>query len=136
VEADALASLVQKKAHQQWVWLAMEAKTRQRIACHVGERSHTSAEHLWAKLPPASRQHAPFDTDQYVVSAQVMPAAPPQALSKLARKTQHIERFNTPLRQRVSRLVRDALPFSKQLANHIGAMKLFLCHYNLTRAAA
>jgi hypothetical protein len=25
---------------------------------------------------------------------------------------------------------------AKKLANHIGAMKLFICHYNLTRAAA
>jgi hypothetical protein len=39
------------------------------------------------------------------------------------------------LRQRVSRLVRDALSFSKKLAHHIGAIKLFICHYNLTRAA-
>ena len=46
------------------------------------------------------------------------------------------ERFNNTLRQRVSRLVRDALSFSKKLANHIGAIKLFICHYNLTRAAA
>jgi IS1 family transposase len=43
---------------------------------------------------------------------------------KLARKTNHIERFNNTLRQRVARLVRDTLSFSKTLANHIGAMKL------------
>src|SRR5262249_41540566 len=55
--------------------------------------------------------------------------------SKLARKTNHIERFNNTLRQRVSRLVRAALSFSKKLANHIGAIKLFICHYNLTRVA-
>jgi hypothetical protein len=36
----------------------------------------------------------------------------------------------------VSRLVRDALSFSKKLANPIGAIQLFICHYNLTRAAA
>jgi len=66
----------------------------------------------------------------------VMPAAQHQAISKLARKTHHIERFNNTLRQRVSRLVRDALSFSKKLAHHIGAMKLFICQYNLTRAAA
>ena len=45
-------------------------------------------------------------------------------------------RFNNTLRQRVSRLVRAALSFSKKLTNHIGAIKLFICHYNLTRAAA
>ncbi len=65
-----------------------------------------------------------------------MPAAPHRAISKLARQTTHIERFHNTLRQRVSRLVREALSLSKKLANHIGAIKLFICHYNLTRAAA
>jgi IS1 family transposase len=136
VEADELASFVQKKAHKQWVWIAMDAKTRQIIAFHVGDRSHKSAEHLWAKIPHAYRQHATFYTDQYVVYEEVIPAAQHRAISKLARKTNHIERFNNTLRQRVSRLVRAALSFSKKLANHIGAIKLFICHYNLTRAAA
>jgi insertion element IS1 protein InsB len=40
------------------------------------------------------------------------------------------------LRQRLSRLVRETLSFSKKLAYHIGAIKYFICHYNLTRAAA
>src|SRR5262250_2654464 len=88
------------------------------------------------KMPQAYRQHATFYTDRYVVYAKVIPAAQHRAISKLARKTNHIERFNNTLRQRVSRLVRDAFSFSKKLANHIGAIKLFICHYNLTRAAA
>jgi hypothetical protein len=37
-------------------------------------------------------------------------------------------------RQHVSRLVRSALSFSKKLANHIGAIKYFICYYNLTKA--
>jgi insertion element IS1 protein InsB len=114
----------------------MDAKTRQSIALHVGDRSHTSAEHLWAKIPQAYRQHATFYTDQYVVYEMIIPAAQHRAISKLARKTNHLERFNHTLRQRVSRLVRAALSFSKKLANHIGAIKLFICHYNLTRATA
>jgi insertion element IS1 protein InsB len=75
-------------------------------------------------------------TDQYVMYEKVIPAVQHKAISKLARKTNHIERFNNTLRQRVSRLVREALSFSKKLANHIGAIKLFICHYNLTRATA
>jgi hypothetical protein len=67
---------------------------------------------------------------------KVIPAAQHKAISKLARTTNHIERFNNPLRQRVSRLVRATLSFSKKLAYHIGAIKLFICHYNLTRATA
>jgi insertion element IS1 protein InsB len=66
----------------------------------------------------------------------VIPAAQHKAISKLARKTNYLDRFNNMLRQRVSRLVREALSFSKKLANYIGAIKLCICHYNLTRAAA
>ena len=66
----------------------------------------------------------------------VMPVAQPRASSKLARQTNHLERFHNTLRQRVSRLVRAAWSFSKKLAHHSGALKLFICHYNLTRAAA
>ena len=136
VEADAMASFVQKKANKQWIWIAMDAKSRQVIVFHVGDRSRRSAKRLWAKIPEAYRQHATFYTDQYVVYEGVIPAAQHRAISKLARKTNHIERFNNTLRQRVSRLVREALSFSKKFANHIGAIKLFICHYNLTRAAA
>ena len=136
VEADDMSSFVHKKANKQWIWIAMDAKTRQVMAFHVGDRSRKSAKRLWAKIPQAYRQHAMFYTDQYVVYAGVIPAAQHRAISKLARKTNHIERFNNTLRQRVSRLVREALSFSKKLANHIGAIKLFICHYNLTRAAA
>jgi insertion element IS1 protein InsB len=136
VESDAMASFVQKKANKQWIWIAMDAKTRQVIAFHVGDRSRRSAKHLWAKIAQVYRQHATVYTDQYVVYEGVIPAVQHKAISKLARKTNHIERFNNTLRQRASRLVREALSFSKQLAHHIGAIKLFICHYNLTRAVA
>ena len=58
-----------------------------------------------------------------------------KAITKKARKTNHLERFNNTLRQRVSRLVRATLAFSKKVENHIGAIRYFICHYNLTRAA-
>jgi hypothetical protein len=65
-----------------------------------------------------------------------VPSARRRTISKLARKTNHVERFNCTLRQRVSRLVRSTLSFSKNLANHIGAINYFICHYNLTKCAA
>src|SRR6266568_1355690 len=135
VEADEMASFVQKKANKQWIWLAMDAKTRQIIAFPGGDRSRKSFKKLWAMIPQAYRQHATFYTDHYVVYQGVIPAAQHYPIGKLARKTNHIERFNNTLRQRVSRLVRSALSFSKTLANHIGAIKYFICHYNLTKAA-
>jgi insertion element IS1 protein InsB len=136
VEADEMSSFVQTKANRQWIWIAMDAKSRQVIAFHVGDRSRRSAKRLWAKIPQAYRRQATFYTDQYVAYKGVIPATQHQAISKLARKTNHMERFNNTLRQRVSRLVREALSFSKKLTNHIGAIKLFICHYNLARATA
>ncbi len=131
-----MASFVLKKANKQWIGIAMDATTRQVIAFHVGDRSRKSAKRLWAKIPDAYRLHATFYTEQYVVYEEVIPATQHRAISKLARKTNHIERFNNTLRQRVSRLVREALSFSKKLTNHIGAIKLFICHYNLTKATS
>jgi insertion element IS1 protein InsB len=135
VEADDMSSFVHKKANQQWSWIALDAETRQVLAFHVGDRSRKSAKRLGAKMPQAYRQHARFYTDRYVVYAGVIPAAQHRAISKFARTTNHIARFNNTLRQRVSRLVRETLSFSKKLANHIGAIKMFICHYNLLKAA-
>jgi insertion element IS1 protein InsB len=135
-ELDELWSFVGKKANRQWVWIAMDATTRQVIAFHVGDRSQTSAEHLWANLPVGYRERAIFYTDHYIVYKGVIPPAQHRAISKLARTTNHVERFNCTLRQRVSRLVRSTLSFSKNLANHIGAIKYFICDYNLTMSAA
>jgi insertion element IS1 protein InsB len=114
----------------------MDAQTRQVIAFHVGDRSRDSAKALWAKIPLVYREQAMFHTDQYDAYTGVIPAERHKAITKKARKTNHIERFNHTLRQRLSRLVREKLSFFKKLANHIGAIKYFICHYNLTRAAA
>ena len=135
-EADEMWSFVQKKANKQWIWIAMDATTRQIIAFHVGDRSGTSGKELWANIPTVYREQATFHTDQYEVYKGVIPAAQHRAITKKARKTNHIERFNNTLRQRVSRLVRETLSFSKKLTNHIGAIKYFICHYNLTRRGA
>jgi IS1 family transposase len=135
VEADEMASFVQKKENKQWIWLAMDAKTHQIIAFHMGDRSWKSFRKLWAMIPKVYHQHATLYTDHYAVYKGVIPAAQHYPIGKLARKTNHIERFNKTLRQRMSRLVRSALSFSKKLANHIGAIKMFICHYNLTKAA-
>jgi len=70
------------------------------------------------------------------VYAGGIPATQPRAINKLARTTKHIERCNNILRQRISHVVRAALSCAKKLATHSGAIKLFICHYNLTRAAA
>jgi insertion element IS1 protein InsB len=135
-EADELWSFVGKRANRQWLWIALEAQTRQVLAFHVGDRSRQSGKELWEKIPAVYQERATFYTDRSEVYNGVIPPAPHRAISELARKTTQVERFNCTLRQRVSRLVRATLSFSKKRANHIGAIKYFLCHYNRTRAAA
>jgi IS1 family transposase len=135
-ELDELWSFVGKKANRQWVWIALDATTRQVLAFPVGDRSGQSAFALWQRLPAVYQEQAIFYPDPYAVYAEVIPAARHRAISTLARATNHVERFNCTLRQRVSRLVRSTLSFSKKLTNHIGAIKYFICHYNLTKCAA
>jgi insertion element IS1 protein InsB len=135
-ELDELWSFVGKKANRHWVWIAMDATTRQVLAFHVGDRSAQSAQALWKKIPAGYQEHAVFSTDHYAAYTGVIPCAQHRAICKLARKTNHVERFNNTLRQRVSRLVRATLSFSKKLSNHIGAIKYFICDYNLTKCAA
>jgi insertion element IS1 protein InsB len=135
-EADAMCGFVKQNAHKQWLWLAMDKATGQVIAYHVGDRSRDSARPLWANLPPVYREQATFYTDQYEVYKGVIPAEQHKAITTQARQTTHIERFNNTLRQRISRLVRATLAFSKKVEHHIGAIRSCICHYNLTRAAA
>ena len=129
-------SFVKKKADVQWIWLAIDRVTRQVLAFHVGDRSRQSTRQLWKTLPTVYREQATFYTDQYVVYEGLIPPEQHKAITKKARLTNHIERFNNTLRQRVSRLVRSTLTFSKKLANHEGAIRHFICHYNLTKVAA
>lgn len=135
-EMDELWSFVGAKTNRHWVWIAMDVTTRQVIALHVGDRSGQSAQALWEQIPAVYREQATFYTDQYEVYKGVIPSAQHRAISKLARKTNHVERFNCTLRQRVSRLVRATLSFSKKVSNHIGAIRYFICDYNLTISAA
>ena len=123
-------SFVGRKANKQWIWMAMDTATKQVIAFYVGDRSRRSARKLWQRIPQAYREHAIFYTDACEAYKGVIPAARHRICAKSTGHTNQIERFNCTLRQRVSRLVRDALSFSKKLENHIGAIKYFICHYN------
>jgi insertion element IS1 protein InsB len=51
-------------------------------------------------------------------------------VGKESGKTSYIERLNNTLRQRISRLVRKSLSFSKKIENHIGAIWYFIGDYN------
>ena len=124
-------SFVGSKKNKQRVWIAMDAKSMQIIAFHVGGRSQESAKKLWELIPEDYREKATFYTDDWQAYKVVIPAERHHVVKG---KVNHIERFNCTMRQRISRLVRKALSFSKKLSNHVGAIKYFICHYNLNKA--
>ena len=135
-EIDEMWSFVSKKTNKQWIWIALDSETRQVIAFYVGDRSKDSAGKLWNRIPEVYKKHGIFYTDKYESYKVIIPKSQHKPVSKDSRKTNHIERFNCTLRQRVSRLVRKALSFSKKLKNHILAIKYFICHYNITKTEA
>ena len=122
---DELWSFVGKKANRHWMWIAMDTLTRQIIAFHVGDRSRQSAQALWGKIPKGYQEQAMFSTDQYEVYTGVIPPAQHRAITKLARKTNHIERFNCTLRQQISHLVRATLSFSKKTGQSYRCHQIF-----------
>jgi insertion element IS1 protein InsB len=130
VECDELWSFVDCQQNKQWVWLAMDRETREIIGVYIGDRSEEGAKQLWNSLPPVYRQCAVCYTDFWAAYACIFPSLRHQPVGKDSGKTNHIERFNNTLRQRVSRIVRKTLSFSKKLENHIGAIWYFIHHYN------
>jgi IS1 family transposase len=100
------------------------------------DRTRESAQALWATLPLVYRAQATFHTDHYEAYRGVSPAERHTAIPKPARKTHHIEPFNTTLRQGIARLVRETLSFANKLAHHIGAITYGIGYYPLARATA
>lgn len=131
LEADELWSFVQNKQNKHWIWLILERRTRQIIALHIGDRSQKSADVLWAKVPLAVKNQALVLTDRWEAYGLVIPAVQHTACEKQSGQVSLIERFNCTLRQRVSRLVRLSLSFSKSDWFHEEAIKYFISHYNL-----
>lgn len=133
LECDELWSFVRTKRTPQWIWLALDRDTREIVGVAIGQRDQATAQELWESLPSVYRQCAVSYTDFWAAYAAVLPSKRHRPGGKETGGTAHIERFNNTLRQRLSRLVRKTLAFSKKIENHIGAIWLFIHHYNATR---
>ncbi|UBF23850.1 IS1 family transposase (plasmid) [Kovacikia minuta CCNUW1] len=130
VQMDELWSFVDHKGNKQWVWLALDVVTREIIGCFIGDRSKESAQGLWESLPAVYRQCGVVYTDDWEAYKSVLPSKRHRVVGKETGLTSYIERFNNTLRQRVSRLVRKTLSFSKSIENHKAAIWNFIHHYN------
>ena len=134
IEADELWSFVGRKRSDWWVWVALDAQTRQVVAMVCGDRSESTARCLWDALPDEYRDQAVMCTDFWAAYRAVVPEDRHAVAGKEAGLTAHVERFWCTVRQRCSRFVRKALSFSKCILNHVGSLWYFIRQYNLCRA--
>jgi insertion element IS1 protein InsB len=111
-------------------------RTRQILAFFVGDtftqrvdRSAESCRRLWERIPAAYRNRRKF-SDFWEAYQIVLPEATHHPVGKESGETNHIERFNNTLRQRLGCLVRKALSFSKSWLWHEVRILLFLLRYN------
>jgi len=135
IECDEMWSFVSSKKNDVYIWLAIDRDTREIVGCFLGDRTRKSARKLWESIPPVYRQCAVAYTDFWVSYKKVIPSKRHVASGKDAGQTNHIERLNNTFRQRLSRLVRMSLSFSKKLENHIGSVWYFIHHYNAELAS-
>jgi len=128
LQIDEMWSFVDYKKNKKWIWVIYCPAIKQVLALHIGGRKKRDAEVLLAKLPDRVRQLCKFATDHFESYYQVIDAKQHRPGKEF---TYYIEGYFAGVRARVSRLVRKALSFSKDLDNHIAAIRYFLWQRNL-----
>ena len=108
----------------------MDRDTRQIIGANIGSRCRHGAQQLWDSLPYQYRYSAIVYTDLWPAYQEVIPKHLHHPVAKETGETNHIERFNCTIRQRVARLNRKTLALSKSLTNHIAVIWNFIHYYN------
>jgi IS1 family transposase len=129
LELDEMWSFVYKRKNKVWLWLALCRRTRQIVAYALGCRGEATCGVLWTRIPAAYKSSLCY-SDFWAAYAQVVPAQQHHRSEKRGH-TNHLERYNNTLRQRLGRFVRRTLSFSKCDQMHETAVRLFLHHYNL-----
>ncbi len=129
LELDEVWSFVRRKGQRAWVWIALSFQSRQVVAMVVGDRSAKTCRRLWERLPQAHR-HLTTYTDFWKAYQAVVPEEQHKPCKKGSGLTNAVERFNLTLRQRVGRMVRKTLSFSKSWAMHLLCLRLFIHDYN------
>lgn len=132
LELDELWSFVGHKDNVVWIWIVLCRRTRQVVAWMWGDHSTGTCEMLWMKVPDHYKSCFCF-ADGWDAYANVVPA---KQLHQQEKKgpTNHLERFNLTLRQRLARFTRKTLSFSKSLFMHLLSLQHFFLRYNREQA--
>jgi insertion element IS1 protein InsB len=110
--------------------VALCALTRQVVAFALGDRSAETCRKLWREIPRRYKGALCY-SDFWEAYRAVIPSEQHVAVGKDSGKTNHVERWNNTLRQRVGQFVRKTLSFSKREDMHEARTRLFVHRYNL-----
>ena len=136
LEVDEVWTFVLQRKNKRWLWLALCRRTRQIVAFAIGCRGVKTCRILWSRIPqiPQAYKAGRCFADIWEAYARVVPSEQLEQ-SPTYGPTNHIERFNRTLRQRLGRLTRQTASFSKcELMHHI-AIHLFVHHYNCSKVS-
>lgn len=131
LELDEIWSFVKRRKNKRWIWLALCRRTRQVVALAIGNRGKKTCLWLWKAIPEAYKKAHCFADIWEAYSKVIAASQLTQSHSKAG--TNHIERFNCTLRQRLGRLVRETFSFSKTDYMHLVVLSLFIHSYNRSK---
>ena len=95
------------------------------VAMHIGSCGLKGAKGLWQNLPESYREQALFYTDFWDAYRAILPRERHRAVGKGTGQTNHVERLNLTLRQRVSRLGRkDPFVFKESRKSYRSDLEL------------
>ena len=131
LEVDDLWSFVSKRIDKVWLWTVLCRRTRPIIAFVNGDHSKQTCQKLCDLIPDSYKGFHSF-SDFWAAYSVVFPEETHRSVGKETGQTAHMERWNNTARQRVGRLVRETLSFSKQFWWHDNVIYWFIVTYNLS----
>ena len=131
LELDEVWSFVFIKTAKYWLWTALCRRTRQIVAFVIGDHSAKTCQRLWNKIPKAYRTAHTF-SDFWDAYQKVFTEETYRSVGKDSGQTNHMERWNCTLRQKLARYVRKTktLSFSKAEYMHHLVTRWFIVEYN------
>jgi insertion element IS1 protein InsB len=131
LEADEMWSFVGQRTNKRWIWTVMCRRTRQIVACVIGDRSERTCRKLWEQIPKPYRSCQSF-SDFWQAYQNIFPDDTHESVGKESGQTNHMERWYNRLRQSNARFVRKTLSYSKSDTMHELVTRLFIVRYNLS----
>jgi insertion element IS1 protein InsB len=129
LEADELFTFLSMKANEIRIRIILCRRTGQIVSFFIGDGSMDACKRLWRKLPYG--YHHCLSFSDLWKAYNCVPQSTHHKVGKQSGETNHVERLNNTLRQRISRIVRKCLSFSKKEYMLNLHFKLFAFHYNL-----